>query len=42
SAADARDKFAAGAPLLQLYTGFIYRGPQLVREILNSSAAPTS
>ena len=42
SAADARDKFAAGATLLQLYTGFIYRGPQLVREILNSSAATTS
>ena len=42
SGADARDKFAAGATLLQLYTGFIYRGPQLVREILNSSAATTS
>ena len=36
SAADARAKLKAGASLLQLYTGFIYRGPQLVHEILNS------
>lgn len=33
SGADARDKIAAGASLVQLYTGFIYRGPQLVAEV---------
>lgn len=30
----ARDKFAAGASAVQLYTGFIYRGPDVVREII--------
>src|SRR6201994_3682037 len=29
---DARAKIAAGASLVQLYTGFIYRGPSLVAE----------
>ena len=29
----ARQKMAAGAKLLQIYTGFIYRGPRLIREI---------
>jgi dihydroorotate dehydrogenase len=29
---DARAKLAAGASLVQLYTGFIYRGPALVAE----------
>ena len=29
----AREKFQAGAQLIQLYTGFVYRGPQLLREI---------
>jgi len=33
SAADAREKFDAGAALVQLYTGFIYEGPALVRTI---------
>ncbi len=33
SAADAREKFDAGAALVQLYTGFIYQGPGLVSEI---------
>ncbi len=33
SAATAREMFAAGADLLQLYTGLVYRGPQLVREL---------
>jgi dihydroorotate dehydrogenase len=33
SADDAREKFAAGATLVQLYTGLIYRGPALVGEI---------
>lgn len=32
-AADARDAFDAGADLLQVYTGLIYRGPGLVREL---------
>ena len=30
----ARQKMAAGAKLLQVYTGFIYRGPGLIREIV--------
>jgi dihydroorotate dehydrogenase len=34
-AADAQEKLAAGACLVQLYTGMIYSGPGLVREILN-------
>lgn len=33
SAANAQEKFAAGASLVQLYTGFIYQGPSLVRKI---------
>jgi dihydroorotate dehydrogenase len=34
--ADARAKIAAGASLVQLYTGLIYRGPALVRECVES------
>lgn len=30
---DALEKFSAGADLVQLYTGFIYSGPQLIHEI---------
>lgn len=33
SAADGEAMLAAGADLLQIYTGFIYRGPALVREL---------
>lgn len=33
-ATDARARFDAGADLVQLYTGFIYGGPALVREIV--------
>ena len=33
SAEDALEKLAAGATLLQLYTGFIYEGPSLVKRI---------
>ena len=33
SAADAQEKMAAGAALVQLYTGFIYEGPALVSRI---------
>ena len=32
-AQSAREKFQAGAQLIQLYTGFVYRGPGLIREI---------
>ena len=32
SGADARSKIEAGATLVQLYTGFIYRGPALIGE----------
>ncbi len=32
SGADARAKIAAGASLVQVYTGLVYRGPALVRE----------
>ena len=31
----AREKFHAGAQLIQLYTGLVYRGPQLLREIMD-------
>lgn len=34
-AAGAREKLEAGAQLLQLYTGYVYRGPGLLREIVN-------
>ena len=33
TAEDAWEKIAAGASLVQLYTGFIYRGPGIAREI---------
>ena len=33
-AADARAMLEAGASLLQIYTGLVYRGPRLVRELL--------
>jgi len=39
NAADARAKLEAGASLVQIYTGFIYRGPELVGEILREFAA---
>jgi len=32
-AESAREKFQAGAELVQLYTGLVYRGPRLLREI---------
>jgi dihydroorotate dehydrogenase len=37
-AADAREKLAAGADLLQLYTGFVYEGPLVVRRICEQLA----
>jgi len=35
-AESAHEKFEAGAQLLQVYTGYIYRGPRLLREIVES------
>ena len=37
--ADAAEKFAAGASLVQLYTGLVYRGPVLVAECVTSARA---
>jgi dihydroorotate dehydrogenase len=37
-AEDAEEKLAAGASLVQLYTGLIYRGPQLVCECVRRIA----
>ena len=36
SGADAAAKIAAGASLVQIYTGFIYRGPELIREAVQA------
>ena len=38
SAADARAKRAAGADVVQIYTGFIYRGPELVSDAARALA----
>ncbi|HOL63848.1 MAG TPA: dihydroorotate dehydrogenase (quinone), partial [Accumulibacter sp.] len=38
SGADAVTKLAAGASLVQIYTGFIYRGPELVGEVARAIA----
>jgi dihydroorotate dehydrogenase len=38
SADDAYEKIRAGASLVQVYTGFIYRGPRLVREMVDGLA----
>lgn len=34
-AGSAREKFQAGAQLIQLYTGLVYRGPRLLRDIMD-------
>jgi dihydroorotate dehydrogenase len=39
SADDAKEKIQAGAKLVQIYTGFIYRGPRLVRDCVNALRA---
>jgi dihydroorotate dehydrogenase len=39
SAADAREKLDAGASLVQVYTGLVYRGPELVHEVVAGLAA---
>jgi dihydroorotate dehydrogenase len=36
SAADAQEKLAAGASLIQIYSGLIYQGAQLIQEIVQS------
>jgi dihydroorotate dehydrogenase len=38
SGSDAKAKISAGANLVQLYTGFIYRGPELVTEVARALA----
>jgi dihydroorotate dehydrogenase len=38
SAADAREKLEAGANLVQLYTALVYRGPEVVGEIVRGLA----
>lgn len=42
SGADAKAKLAAGADLVQLYTGLIYRGPALVREAALAVRGPVA
>jgi dihydroorotate dehydrogenase len=42
SGADAHAKIDAGASLVQLYTGFIYRGPALVAEARKALALRAS
>ncbi len=39
SAQDALEKLEAGASLVQLYTGFVYEGPKLIRQINKSLIA---
>ena len=36
SGADAVARIAAGACLVQIYTGFVYRGPDLIREAVEA------
>jgi len=38
TAADAKEKFDAGASLVQVWTGFIYEGPGIVKKILRKLA----
>lgn len=38
--AQAKEKMAAGASLVQLYSGLIYRGPELVKECANALVTP--
>ena len=40
TAADAQEKQAAGAALVQLYSGLIYRGPTLINDILKAHTTP--
>ena len=36
SGADSAEKFAAGAKLVQIYTGLVYRGPRLIQECVSA------
>jgi len=36
NATDAQEKLKAGASLVQIYSGLIYRGPQLIEDIVKS------
>jgi dihydroorotate dehydrogenase len=38
SGEDARERIAAGAALIQLYTGLVYRGPDLVAECVRATS----
>ena len=40
SGADAKEKIAAGATLIQVYTGLIYKGPELVAQLIEALAKP--
>jgi dihydroorotate dehydrogenase len=40
SGEDAREKVAAGASLVQIYTGLIYRGPELIAECVEALEKP--
>jgi len=33
---DAKEKIEAGAKLVQVYTGFIYQGPELIKDVVNA------
>ena len=37
---DAKDRIAAGADLLQIYSGFVYKGPELIGDILKMLREP--
>jgi dihydroorotate dehydrogenase len=39
--ADAAEKFAAGASLVQFYSGMVYRGPALISECVEAIRART-
>lgn len=41
SADDAREKFAAGASLVQVYSGLIYQGPELIKELVHNKVQAT-
>ena len=41
SAEDAKEKTAAGASLIQIYTGLIYHGPDLIRQSVAAICTPT-
>jgi dihydroorotate dehydrogenase len=36
SASDAKEKFDAGAALVQVWTGFIYEGPGIVKKVMKN------